>query len=676
MLLTKIVLNNFAAFEGTQVFDLTPAESPEQNIVLIGAMNGAGKTTLLDAVKLCLYGEAERLSGVVPQRESPSEFISARFNHNARERHEREMFIELTFDEVEFHSSTHQISVRRTWKFHAVKGTYDGDDFTITKDGKLLEIVDSEHWQDFINDTIPPGIAGFFFFDGEKIQQLANDTNDRAVLRESIRTLLGLSVYGRLNDDLVKHSDDIRRDSDKITNAQIKQLEAEEAQFQELIEANREKFHDLQNQLYQLTQQDDEIEREARRVAGTGADSREDLQREIAQAEAQKRAANDEILRVASEFLPFAIAGKICDELRDQIEGEERLRQWEAAKTRVHPQLDRIVKRVFHDDNAPRPPKPDITPRQRTFYADRLTEEWEALFIPKPKDASDTVLHELSPKDERQILGTLDQISVQTLGALKDLLKQRERATKRLQDANRELRTLPEDNTHLAALFDARRANDTQKQTLNRELGKLEDEHARLERDLRSAGERIENYKLKLIAAEADRERIALARQVQDALVHYERELQQRKLEELERRTTEMYSRLARKSDFVGKVKIDPNTFDVTVHDTRGRTREKRSLSAGEKQIYAISLLWGLARTSNIELPIIIDTPFARLDSAHRTKIAQHYFPHASEQVIVLSTDEEIDHRYIELLKPYVGRSYLVEHIDSERKSVIREGYF
>jgi DNA sulfur modification protein DndD len=351
------------------------------------------------------------------------------------------------------------------------------------------------------------------------------------------------------------------------------------------------------------------------------------------------------------------------------------LQQWEASKTRVHPQLDRIVQRVFYDPTAPRP-KPDITPIQRTFYANRLTEEWEALFIPKPEGIADAPIHELSPKDERLILNTLENVSLQTLGALKELLKQRERAAKLWQDASRELRNIPEDNSHLAELFERRRANDAEKQKPNRELGKLLDERARLERELKSIAERIANFKLKLKEADADRARIALARKVQSALVRYEKELQARKLAELERRTTEMYARLARKEDFVGQVRIDPHTFDVSVEDPRGRAREKRSLSAGEKQIYAISLLWGLARTSNVELPIIIDTPFARLGSAHRTRIAEHYFPHASEQVIILSTDEEIDQRYIELLKPYIGRTYTIEHIDAERRSVIKEGYF
>ena len=673
MLLSKIALHNFSAFEGTQVLDLTSTGVPEQNITLIGAMNGAGKTSLLDAVKLCLYGE--RGSGLLPARETPSEFIRNRFNYNARVRHEIEMWIELAFDDVELPGATHQIQVRRTWHFHSVRGSYDHDEFTIIKDGKPLQIIDREHWQDFINDTIPPGVAGFFFFDGEKIQQLADDTNDREVLRESIRNLLGLTVYSKLSGDLAKHTDDIRRDADKVTDDQLKQLEADEARIQRLMRENRESREELQDELNRLIKQDEQLEREVRRVTGVGADSRSDLQREIAESESQKRSANEEILRVAGEYLPFAIAGRVCDDLRSQLEAEEKLRQWEASKARVHPQLDRIVHRVFHDPKSPRP-RPDINPVQRAFYANRLTEEWEALFIPKPEDAADTVLHEVSPKVERFILNLLEQVSAQTLGKLKDLLKQRERASKRLQDASRELRNLPEDETHIGGLFEQRKNNEEQKQQFNRESGRLDDEYSRYERELKSTQERMVNLKKKLKEAEYDRSRVALARKVQDAIERYERALQSRKLAELERLTTEMYRRLARKSDFVGQVKIDPELFDVTVHDTHGRVREKRSLSAGEKQIYAISLLWGLAKASNVELPIIIDTPFARLDSEHRTNIAKHYFPQASEQVIILSTDEEIDHRYVELLRSSIGRTYIIEHKDKDRRSIIKEGYF
>jgi DNA sulfur modification protein DndD len=494
-------------------------------------------------------------------------------------------------------------------------------------------------------------------------------------LRDSIRNLLGLTVYSKLGGDLAKHTEDIKRESDKVTDAQLKQLEADEARLKQSIRENREARTTHQAELDELLEQDALLEREVRRVTGVGADSRSDLQREIGDAENQKRNANEDILKLTAELLPFAVAGRLCDELRSQVEAEEKLRQWEASKTRVHPQLDRILDKVFRDPNAPQS-KPPLTVPQKYFYANRFTEEWEELFIPKPEEAADEFIHELSPKDERFILGTLEKVSGQAIGALRELLRLRERAAKRIQDANRELRNLPEDDSHIAQLFDQRKIHEDTKAKLYKIIGQLDTEHTGFDRELKSVREKIENLKKKLEKAEEDRVRVFLASRVQSVLGRYEKELKHRKIEELEDLTTEMYRRLARKDDFVGRVKINPQTFDVAVHDPRGRIRVKRSLSAGEKQIYAISLLWGLAKASDVELPIIIDTPFARLDSEHRTKIARHYFPHASEQVIILSTDEEIDHRYVELLKPYIAKGFLIEHSDTQRSSFIKEGYW
>ena len=83
-------------------------------------------------------------------------------------------------------------------------------------------------------------------------------------------------------------------------------------------------------------------------------------------------------------------------------------------------------------------------------------------------------------------------------------------------------------------------------------------------------------------------------------------------------------------------------TYEVRITDRNGHEIKKSALSAGEKEIFAVSLLWGLAQTSQLKLPIIIDTPLSRLDSAHRDNIVNNYFPNAGEQVIILSTDTQV----------------------------------
>lgn len=114
----------------------------------------------------------------------------------------------------------------------------------------------------------------------------------------------------------------------------------------------------------------------------------------------------------------------------------------------------------------------------------------------------------------------------------------------------------------------------------------------------------------------------------------------------------------------------------MVLRDRTDRPLPKAQLSAGEKQIYAVSVLWALAKTSGRPLPLVIDTPLARLDADHRGLLAKHYFPYASHQTLILSTDTEIDRSYFEELKPHIAHSYLLDYVPQENGTQIREGYF
>ena len=168
--------------------------------------------------------------------------------------------------------------------------------------------------------------------------------------------------------------------------------------------------------------------------------------------------------------------------------------------------------------------------------------------------------------------------------------------------------------------------------------------------------------------------RLALAAQARDVAADYLRRLTIAKTAELQQRALESFRQLSRKDDFVQHLRIDPKTFAVSLYDSRGETIPKSSLSAGEKQIYAISLLWGMAKVSGRPLPMIVDTPLGRLDSYHRSNLVEHYFPAAAHQVVLLSTDTELDRVHYEQLRSRTSHSYrLVSHTGWTEA---REGYF
>jgi len=149
-----------------------------------------------------------------------------------------------------------------------------------------------------------------------------------------------------------------------------------------------------------------------------------------------------------------------------------------------------------------------------------------------------------------------------------------------------------------------------------------------------------------------------------------------RKIDRLSGLITESFRFLLRKTALVERIAIDPGTFAITLYDDAGHTIPKERLSEGEKQIFAISVLWGLARASTRPLPAVIDTPMARLDATHRQHLVERYFPNASHQVVIFSTDTEVDRHYYPMLQPFIARAYHLNYDQKAKVTVGEEGYF
>lgn len=152
--------------------------------------------------------------------------------------------------------------------------------------------------------------------------------------------------------------------------------------------------------------------------------------------------------------------------------------------------------------------------------------------------------------------------------------------------------------------------------------------------------------------------------------------LRENKVHLLQEKTFEMYRLLSSRAGLIKDLTIDDRTYEVRISDRNGHEIRKSGLSAGEKEVFAVSLLWGLAQTSQVKLPIIIDTPLSRLDSTHRDNIVNNYFPNAGEQVIILSTDTEIDTNYFRALKPHLSGAARLTFDQQQEFTTFEAGYF
>jgi DNA sulfur modification protein DndD len=217
----------------------------------------------------------------------------------------------------------------------------------------------------------------------------------------------------------------------------------------------------------------------------------------------------------------------------------------------------------------------------------------------------------------------------------------------------------------------------------HRQLGAAQQEAAQVEEEIERVAREIADVDRRLIALGAKvqegqrrEDRFAVVKRSQAALKEYLVAVTELKLQQLEREVTQSFSAISRKGDLVHQIHIDPESFEITLRDKSGQTIPKERLSAGEKQVFAVALLWALGRTSGRPLPVIIDTPLARLDSDHRKLLIERYLPSASHQVLVLSTDTEVDEALFATLEPFVSHAYHLRYEQSERCTTADAGYF
>jgi DNA sulfur modification protein DndD len=208
---------------------------------------------------------------------------------------------------------------------------------------------------------------------------------------------------------------------------------------------------------------------------------------------------------------------------------------------------------------------------------------------------------------------------------------------------------------------------------LEKQLAGLRFEHGEIDKVLKRLRRKVVDEEIR---SEEEGRIHNLLQRTQDTMKQFLRLATNRKIDRLSELVSNSFRYLLHKKALVRRVLIAPETFAITLVDDQGRTVSKERLSEGEKQIFAISVLWGLSQASARPLPAIIDTPMARLDVAHRNQLVEQYFPNASHQVIILSTDTEIERDYFQKLQPHIARAYHLNYDEENKQTVAQEGYF
>ncbi len=658
MLLRELKVNNIGPFHGEQTVAF--ASDPERPVTLIGGKNGSGKTTLLESILVALYGSRSR--GLLGFTNYP-EFLRE-VTHDSSSNGS----ISLVFDRREDGKDRRYTLVRR-WKvprFDPPK-----EIFTVTVDGEeRADLVAS--WPEYVEQILPESMAGLLIFDGERLEALADTATSTEALRASLYGLLGLDLVQRLQRDLA----DFRqrtlkeeagaRDSEEsaLSNIALASADKDLSEARRVVEHAEEHLAEteivLENANVELAAAKDVF-------AKSGGDlytQRELILQNQAACEERLESANATALGLAASALPLQLVRPLLETvaevgsntqeweeadllLRSHKERDERLLHLLAGTSEFGPRQISSLEKVFSDDRQK---------YETTYFAPFFVPvETYRLAVDLRGEGGDLArlqlretLNEIQSldKEAESYRRSLDKVPSgaeikrlhQTLAAAEI---QDQIAKKALDDANKKLH----DATH--QLESAQRAFE-RAATSVLESGAADGRVARINREVQKANEALRRFQVRVV---------------------------EKNLQEIRSNVLQSLKTLYHKDSLIEDIHIDPETLRIELVQG-GNSFGPARLSEGERQLLATALLWGLSQTTGQRLPTIVDTPMARLDSTHRTHLVERYFPKASHQVVLLSTDEEIIGDYYTKLESAIGQTYFLDYDNVSHWTQINPGYF
>lgn len=645
MIIKELKLYNFGVYAGDNVFTF----SSNKPVVLVGGMNGRGKTTFLEAILLSLYGQ-NSFAYQESKFKSYGQYLKSYINMSDGT---NEASVELFFSLDS--SETENYRIKRSWNSNSQRIR---EEIAVYKNGKLSSFL-TENWLMFIENILPSRLSNFFFFDGEKIAELAVEDTD-SQMKESIRSLLGISVLDVLSNDIGRIiTRNVKKSTSDKTVAELEGLRAIKDALEKQLNAVGTQINDEKSNLSANKRKLDLLNNEYKSKGGELIKQREDLYQKKISLTTKLNQVNDLLISDAASELPLVLVKDLLLDIEDQALLEQEKKTLSMTLYQMKYML-KFYKKEFPDnlDNA-------------NHFIEFIRDNAESGDVEEIYRLSDNCLFRLQNLLENDLTEkiSLTQNHLRMQNKNKDEINQLENYL-----------SVDIDEKALAKLYKEIKVTEEKISENEVKIRSLEEQYKKLNGQYISSNsefkKNVETY-LQRVELNDDTDRLLKYLQIANNILdEYKIRLQRRKVGIVAETMTRCYKVLANKKNLIDQILMDENTLDLSYINHDGEKIEKASLSAGEKQLMVISLLWALAICSKRKLPVIIDTPLSRLDSNHREALISSYFPHASEQTIILSTDSEITPEYYNMMKENIGDEFTLVYDDSTKSTSIRSGYF
>ncbi|MBE9093899.1 DNA sulfur modification protein DndD [Tychonema sp. LEGE 07203] len=659
----ELVLKNFGPYSGIQTTNLRPEKDGNPcPVILFGGMNGGGKTTLLDAIRLALYGSRAQCS--TRGNLSYSDFINQCVNRHTPPLEETR--VELTFEQVQDDKLT-QFKIVRYWKKSDIKDTLSILIYSEIVNDWWSDKAITNTWDEYIETLLPVGISNLFLFDGEQVKELAELETPPEFVIGAIKSLLGLELAERLAVDLEILAG--RKRKEIAGKKDLAALEKIEQTFQKITaetDLAKEKLASLKNELEKAEKHQQQASEKFIYQGGKIAAARSQLERQLNDYTTQAENSRQSLIELASNTLPLALISPLLTAAKTQAETEAAQQQAKIAQNVIKQRSDRLLKYIAEIS---------LNPQQLDKIQDFIRQENQEL---EQQAATDTAPWMNADNNSIQQLENLlgyqipsqQNLAAQQIEEIKNIeteidFTDRQLAAAASPEAYEKLESEVRKTQKAVAIAAAAcESANSRIAELNKELEKTQKE--------------LESYSSEYLTVRNSQHVINSIAKAQNTLKLFKEKLTLKKLNKLEVEITDCFRYLLHKTDLVHRVAIDTETFSLSIYDPEGKPVPKHRLSAGEKQLLAIAFLWGLARVSGRQLPVAIDTPLGRLDSSHRNNLVERYFPSASHQVILLSTDTEIRKTEYDKLRELgaIAHSYLLKYDPAKHQTTVEPGYF
>ena len=717
MIINSIKLKNFRSYEDETEFSFSPKEN--KNIVLIGGENGAGKSTLFEAIKLCIYGPMSY--GYLGINSNYLTKIKNNINNNAFKNDivKCDISISLSFKEG---TQINEYTLNRSWEYINQRIV---ESFEVIKNGTILNEDEVNYFNRYLQSVLPPSLFDFFFFDGEELTEFFIGKNSSNSLKDAVLQLFNYDTFNILKKQLLSFQRNISKNNDSLNNIQalydesLNRVKTIKSKI-DLINSNLE---NKELELDELLVKKNNLDEEFKSSGGILENERAEITSKINKLENERSIINQEIKDFCNDILPFLIVSDLLADTKKQIEKEENISSYKAVKNKLSGE---VIKKSFDSI-------PNLNNSSADFNHVALTILNNMFNVEEIQNITEILL--LSADQKVNVLSIITSILFKNEQHKNSIVNNFDRLKLiaiEIKDCRDKLNSTVSGELVENYLKEISEVNNL--------IGNVQSDIITLKHNLDTCHEELRNAEYHYTRAKnqytsslQDNNVLELSSNVTDYLDALLATLTKDKLRLIEENFIDIFKTIIRKNEYVSSIVID-DSFESTLYVNRGyssleiqniisnlgindiskkyglmfiedllnkyrvssltelmeylndnptwedievRTKVNvNDFSKGEKQIYILCLIWALIKSSGVEVPFIIDTPYARIDESHRKTLTVDYLPNISKQVIILSTNEEIDSNLYNVIKPYICDEYLLLYNESARKTEVKKGYF